>query len=162
MSRRWSGRSAAEPMQAWLLDWYLWLKAGHVISVIAWMAGLLYLPRLFVYHAERGRRGSELSATLEVMEYRLLRFIMNPAMIAVWTFGLLMVMAGAIDWSRFWPWGKALLVIAMTAFHMLLAAWRRQLATGQSRRSGRDFRIANEIPTVIMILIVILVIAKPF
>ncbi|HLS19694.1 MAG TPA: CopD family protein, partial [Paracoccaceae bacterium] len=87
---------------------------------------------------------------------------MNPAMIAVWTFGLLMVMAGAIDWSRFWPWGKALLVIAMTAFHMLLAAWRQQLAAGQNRRSGRDFRIANEIPTIIMILIVILVIAKPF
>ena len=162
MSRPWFAPYADEAMQAGLLDWYLWLKAGHVISVIAWMAGLLYLPRLFVYHAERGRPGSELSATLIVMEYRLLRYIMTPAMISVWFFGVLMLMAGAIDWSQGWPWGKAVLVLAMTAFHGLLASWRRDLEAGRSRRSARDFRIANEIPTVIMILIVILVITKPF
>lgn len=149
-------------MQAWLLDWYLWLKAAHIISVIAWMAGLLYLPRLFVYHAERGQAGGELSATLAVMEYRLLRYIMNPALIAVWVFGLLMLLGGVVDWSKGWPWGKAVLVLAMTAFHGILASWRRDFETGSNRRSARYFRIVNEIPTIMMIAIVLLVVAKPF
>jgi len=149
-------------VQGWLADWYLWLKALHVISVIAWMAGLLYLPRLFVYHAERGQAGGELAGTLGVMEHRLLRYIMSPAMIAVWLFGGLMLGAGVIDWSRGWPWVKAVLVIAMSWFHGLLAGWQRDFAAGRNTRSARHYRIANEVPTAMMIVIVIMAVAEPF
>jgi protoporphyrinogen IX oxidase len=148
--------------QGWLAEWYLWLKALHVVSVIAWMAGLLYLPRLFVYHAERARAGGELAETLTIMEHRLLRYIMNPAMIAVWVFGLLMLVAGVVDWSRGWPWVKAVLVIAMSWFHGMLGRWQKDFAAGRNMRPGRDYRIANEVPTALMIVIVVMAVAEPF
>ena len=147
-----------------LAEWYDWLRALHVISVISWMAGIFYLPRLFVYHAERGEPGSELSETLKVMERRLLRAIMTPAMIASWLFGLLAL--GAIGFDQLasagWLHAKLALVVLMTGFHMALARWRRDFAADANRRSGRFYRIANEAPTALMVAIVVLVIVKPF
>jgi putative membrane protein len=149
-------------LQDWLANAYLWIKALHVVSVIAWMAGLFYLPRLFVYHAEKARPGGELSETLKTMERKLLRFIMNPAMIAAWLFGLMIVASGVIDWSRGWVWVKAALVVAMTWFHHSLALWRKDFAADRNTRSGRYYRIANEVPTVGMVGIVIMAVAEPF
>jgi putative membrane protein len=140
-------------------EWYLWIKALHVISVIAWMAGMLYLPRLFVYHCDAAP-GSELSEKLKVMERRLLRAIMNPAIIAVWVFGLLL--AHPQGWYQGWLHAKLLLVVAMTVHHHLLARWRKDFAADRNTRPARFYRIANEVPTVLMIGIVILVIVKPF
>jgi putative membrane protein len=148
--------------QDFLAEWYLWLKAFHVISVVAWMAGMFYLPRLFVYHAERARPGSELSETLKEMELKLLRVIMNPAMIAVWTFGLLMLGADIIDWSRGWPWVKAVFVLAMTWFHHALALWRKDFAADRNERPGRFYRLANEMPTLMLVVIVVMAVAEPF
>lgn len=141
-------------------DLYLWLKAGHVISVIAWMAGLFYLPRLFVYHVEQRDGVPDMVPVLEVMERRLLRAIMNPAMIAAWGFGLAIVSLGVIDWSQVWPWTKAAAVIAMSAFHGWCARQRRELASGASDLTGRRARMMNEVPTVLMIVIVVSVIVK--
>ncbi len=149
-------------VQEWLAGAYLWIKALHIAAVIAWMAGIFYLPRLFVYHAERGRPGSELSETLKMMELKLLRVIMNPAMVATWFFGLMMLAAGVIDWSQGWVWVKALLVIAMTFFHHSLAQWRKDFAADRNGRSGRHYRIANEVPTLLMIGIVLMAVAEPF
>lgn len=142
---------------------YPWIKALHIVSVIAWMAGIFYLPRLFVYHAERGREGSELSETLAVMERRLMRAIMTPALLASWLFGLLLLATpGVIDWSAGWPWGKAAAVLGMTAFHLLMARHLQAFAAGTNRHSGRYFRIMNEVPTVLLLIIVFLVVVKPF
>lgn len=148
--------------QDWLAGAYLWIKALHIAAVIAWMAGILYLPRLFVYHAERARPGGELSETLKVMELKLLRLIMTPAMVATWVFGLMMLGAGVIDWSQGWVWVKAVLVIAMTWFHHWLARWRRDFASDRNTRSGRHYRIANEVPTLMMLGIVVMAVAEPF
>lgn len=148
--------------QGVLIDWYLWLKAIHVISVIAWMAGLLYLPRLFVYHAERGRAGGEISEMFKVMERRLLKYIMGPAMISAWVFGSLMLMAGIVDWSRGWPWVKAVLVLAMTAYHGRLARWQKDFAADRNVRPTLHYRVANEVPAVMMIVIVLMAVAEPF
>lgn len=142
---------------------YPWIKALHVVSVIAWMAGIFYLPRLFVYHAERGRQGSELSETLKVMERRLMRAIMTPAMLASWLFGLALVATpGVVDWSAGWPWGKAAAVLAMTGFHLLMAAHLRSFAADANRRSGRYYRVINEVPTLLLLAIIVLVVVKPF
>ncbi len=150
-------------MGSFLLEWYFWVKALHIMSVISWMAGMFYLPRLFVYHAERGTKGSELSETLKIMERKLMRAIINPAMIATWTFGLLMVFTpGVIDWSEIWPWIKALMVTLMSAFHGWLSVRRKEFARDENTRNGRTYRLANEVPTVLMIIIVIMVIVKPF
>ena len=139
-----------------------WVKALHVIAVIAWMAGMLYLPRLFVYHAE-AEKGSVQSETFKIMERRLYRGIMTPAMIAAWVFGLWLAFGfGVVDWSMGWPWVKAALVIAMSGFHGLLGRYRRGFAEDRNLRSSRFFRSINEIPTLIMIVIVIAVIVKPF
>jgi putative membrane protein len=138
----------------------LWLKAFHVIAVISWMAGLLYLPRLFVYHAA-AKAGSELSETLKVMELRLLRYIMNPAMIAVWASGLLLAWSQGVVHQR-WLAAKLLLVLALTGGHMAMARWRRAFAEDRNTRSPRFYRIANEVPTVLMVGIVVLVVVKPF
>jgi putative membrane protein len=139
---------------------YEWLKAFHLVAVISWMAGLLYLPRLFVYHctAEPGSRQSE---TFKVMERRLLRFIMNPAMIATWLLGLWLA------WQGGWfaaPWlhAKLALVLALSGFHGLLARSVKDFAADKNRRSPKFYRLINEIPTVLMILIVILAVVKPF
>ena len=142
---------------------YPWAKALHVISVIAWMAGLLYLPRLFVYHAERGAEPGELRETLKVMERKLLKLIMNPASIATWIFGLMLVLTpGIIDWSEPWVHIKAALVVAMTVYHHALVRWWMAFAEDRNRRSARFYRFANEVPALMMIGIVVMVIARPF
>jgi putative membrane protein len=139
---------------------YEWLKAGHVIAVIAWMAGMLYLPRLYVYHC-KAAKGSEMSETFKVMERRLLRAIINPAMIAAWIFGLLLAWQGGW-WSAGWFHGKLLLLLGMQLVHAGYARWRRDFATDSNRHTDRFYRIMNEVPTLFMIVIVILVIVKPF
>lgn len=138
-----------------------WFKALHVISVIAWMAGLLYLPRLFVYHAT-AETGSAQSETFKVMERRLLRAITTPAMIATWVFGLAMVFHGIVDWGSVWPWIKAALVLALSGYHGLLARHVKAFAGDRNERPQKYFRLINEVPTVLMIGIVIMVIVKPF
>ena len=141
--------------------WYDWAKALHVISVIAWMAGMLYLPRLFVYHADAEKGGVQ-SETFKIMERRLYRGITTPAMIATWVFGLTMVFAGLIDWSSIWPWVKAAMVIALSGLHGFYARLLRDFANDRNTRPARFFRQINEIPFVIAIVIVIMVIVKPF
>jgi len=141
---------------------YPWVKAMHVVSVISWMAGLFYLPRLFVYHAEQVQSGlvaaEELFCT---MERRLLRAIMNPAMISTWLFGLLLVATpGIVDWGMVWPWAKAVSVLAMTWFHMWLSARRKDFEAGRNIRTGRTYRMMNEVPTLLMLVIVFAVIVK--
>jgi putative membrane protein len=148
-------------MAGFLAEWVLVIKALHVVSVISWMAGIFYLPRLFVYHAEQVQGGTATDTMFQTMERRLLRGIMNPAMIATWVFGLALVaVPGAVDWSAIWPWVKAAAVLAMTVFHMWLAGRRKDFASGKNSRSGRDYRIMNEVPTVLMLLIVFAVIVK--
>ena len=141
--------------------WYDWAKALHVISVIAWMAGMLYLPRLFVYHADAEKGGVQ-SETFKIMERRLYRGITTPAMIATWVFGLTMVFAGLIDWSSIWPWVKAAMVLALSGLHGFYARLLRDFANDRNTRSGKFFRSINEIPFVIAIVVVIMVIVKPF
>jgi putative membrane protein len=145
------------------MDLYTTLKAFHVIAVIAWMAGLLYLPRLFVYHAGAAP-GSELSETLKLMETRLLRYIMNPALIASWVIGLILLFGVApVDLrTDGWLHAKLLLVLVMSGFHGMLAKWRKDFAADKNTREARFYRIANEVPTVLMIGIVILAVTKPF
>ena len=142
---------------------YPWITSLHIVSVMSWMAGMFYLPRLFVYHAERGVAGSQLHETFVVMERKLLKLIMNPAMIATWVFGLLLVMTpGVVDWGSGWPWVKMVAVLAMTGMHGWLGARRKEFAAGTNTRTGRTYRLANEVPTVLMLVIVIFVVVKPF
>ena len=138
----------------------LWLKALHVIAVISWMAGLLYLPRLFVYHCE-AEKGSRQSETFKAMEHRLLRYIMNPAMIVVWVTGPLLVWAQGMTQDR-WLWAKFALVVALTGYHHALGAWRKDFAADRNVHDQRFYRLANEVPTALMVGIVILVVVKPF
>lgn len=140
---------------------YPWVKAFHIMAVIAWMAGLFYLPRLFVYHAEQVGQSGETHGLFQVMEMKLLRVIMNPAMITTWILGLCLVATpGIVDWSLVWPWTKALGVIAMTAFHMWLAGRRKDFERGSNALTGRQFRMMNEVPTILMVLIVLSVVVK--
>lgn len=148
-------------MMDFLAQNYLWLQALHVISVIAWMAGLFYLPRLFVYHAQT-TVGSETSETFKVMERKLLRVIMNPAMIASWLFAIAMLAVRPDLWAAGWFHGKLLLVVLLTVMHMVMARWRRHFAADANTRSHVYYRYANEVPTVLMIGIVILAIVEPF
>ncbi len=138
----------------------LWLKALHVMAVIAWLAGLFYLPRLFVYHAE-AKPGSELAETFKTMERRLLRAIMNPAMIVVWITGPWLAWAEGVYMDG-WMQAKFVLVILLTWFHHLLGTWRREFAQDRNVHSAKYYRIANEVPTLLMAGIVILVVVKPF
>ena len=139
---------------------YLWLKAAHVIAVIAWMAGMLYLPRLFVYHC-KAEAGSKQSETFKTMERRLLRAIINPAMIATWVLGLWLAYEGG--WFRSgWLHGKLVLVVILSGLHGFFARWVRDFAADRNRHSQRFYRIINEVPTLLMIGAVILVIVKPF
>ncbi len=141
---------------------YPWIKALHIVSIVAWMAGLLYLPRLFVYHADV-RPGSDASETFKVMERRLLRGIMNPAMIATYLFGILLAATpGVVDWARGWIYIKLAAVAALTLLHHRLARWRKDFAADANRHPARLYRIVNEIPTVLLILIVVMVVVKPF
>jgi protoporphyrinogen IX oxidase len=142
------------------MNWLLWLKALHVMAVMAWMAGLFYLPRLFVYHVEAGKK-AEITKTFETMEERLLRIIMRPAMIVVWVTGLVLVWQQG-QYLQGWFHAKLLLVIAMTGMHGMMSKWRKELLAGTSTKDSRFFRMANEVPTVLMAGIVILVIVKPF
>lgn len=141
-------------------NFYLWAKAIHVIAVIAWMAGMLYLPRLFVYHSEVPV-GSAQSETFKVMERRLLRAIINPAMIVAWVFGLWLAWRG-FGFQGGWLHGKIALVLVMSGVHGYLSASVRRFAEDRNERPARHWRIVNEVPTLLMIAIVILVVVKPF
>ena len=150
-------------MTDFLLAAYPWTKSLHVISVIAWMAGLFYLPRLYVYHVEQIQTGTDTDDMFQTMERRLLRAIMNPAMIAAWIFGLCLVFTpGVIDWSAIWPWTKAISVLAMTWFHHWLSRRRKDFVKGQHTVTGRQYRMMNEVPTLLLLIIVFSVIARPF
>jgi len=139
---------------------YLWVKALHILAVIAWMAGFLYLPRLFVYHCE-AEPGSRQSETFKIMERRLLRGIMNPSMIVAWLAGLAL-MVNLEAWSYGWFHAKALAVVALTVLHMMAARWRRDFANDANRHSARFYRIMNEVPALLMVIIVIMVVVQPF
>jgi putative membrane protein len=142
---------------------YPWLKGLHIVAVIAWMAGLLYLPRLYVYHAQVPV-GSSRAAMLATMERRLLRGIMWPALVMTYGFGAVLAatpeMAG--EWQRGWIWTKLGLVVVLTAYHLMLAQWRRGFAAGRYPHGAGFYRFVNEIPTILMIAIVLLAVAKPF
>lgn len=143
-------------------DGYFWVKAVHIMAVISWMAALLYLPRLYVYHcgAEAGSPASEM---LKLMERRLLRQIMNPAMIVSYITGIwLALIPGIVDWSEGWPYAKLGFLVILTASHGLMAMWRREFAEDRNKRSHVFYRVANEVPTLLMIGIVIFVVVKPF
>ena len=142
-----------------LID-YEWFKAAHIISVIAWMAGMLYLPRLMVYHCD-AEKGSRQSETFKVMEYRLLHYITSPAMVLVWIFGLYMAIA-APWYDELWLQLKFALVVVMSGLHGFLAARVRDFAMDRNRYSQKFYRIINEVPAVLIVLIVILVVIKPF
>ena len=141
---------------------YPWIKVLHVAAVISWMAGMFYLPRLFVYHAERAEVGSELDKTFQLMELKLLKVIINPAMIVAWVCGLIMIWQGAFDFGQAWSWIKIISVILMTGAQGWMGARRKEFAVGQNTRSGRTYRLFNEVPTVLMVLIVVAVIVRPF
>jgi protoporphyrinogen IX oxidase len=139
---------------------YPWLKAAHVFAVIAWMAGMLYLPRLFVYHCEAAP-GSKQSETFKLMERRLLRVIVNPSMVATWVLGLWLAWeSGAF--TAGWLHAKVILVLAMSALHGMLSRWTRDFAADRNRHSQKFYRIVNEVPAVLLIGIVILAVVKPF
>ena len=149
-------------MNVWPAAVYPWIKSAHIVAVIAWMAGLLYLPRLFVYHTQAPAR-SDLAATFEILERRLLRGIMNPAMIAALGFGLLLAgTPGVVDWHRGWMWAKLALVAGLAGYHGGLARWRRGFEENRNRHSPRFFRLVNELPALALIAIVVLVVVKPF
>ncbi len=140
---------------------YLWIKAFHILSVIAWMAGLLYLPRLFVYHVN-ATPGGELDETLKLQEHRLLRLIMNPAMIAAWLLGVLMLAVNSGLLSQGWMHVKLTALVAMTGLHHVYSAARKKFAAQANTRSERYWRIINEAPAILAIVIVIMAVVKPF
>lgn len=144
-----------------LLEYYLWIKALHIIAMVSWMAAMLYLPRLFVYHTEVAA-GSAQSETFKIMEKRLLRYIATPAMIATWFFAILMIIANPDLFSQGWLHLKLLLVIGLSAFHGMCAGWMKKFARDANTKSHKFYRIANEVPTVLLVIIVILAIVKPF
>ena len=147
---------------SWLAPYYLLIKAFHIMSVVAWMAGLFYLPRLFVYHAD-APAGSPMSETFKVMERRLLRGIMNPAMIAVYVLGIALAsIPGIVDWHAGWIYAKLVLVAGLTVFHHLLGLWRKDFAADRNARPARFYRVVNELPALALIGIVVLVVLKPF
>ena len=149
-------------MSSWLSDAYLWIKSAHIVSMVAWMAGLLYLPRLYVYHS-MAPSGSDRSETFKVMEGRLQKGIMTPAMIATWGFGLVLAgTPGVVDWRTGWIWAKLALVLGLTMFHGLLSRWRKAFLMERNRHSTRFFRMVNELPTLALSAIVVLVVVKPF
>jgi protoporphyrinogen IX oxidase len=140
---------------------YLWLKALHIIAVISWMAGLLYLPRLMIYHCA-AEKGSQQSGTFKVMERRLLKAIMNPAMIVSWVLGLYLAFVHVGFAGNYWLHAKLVLVLAMSGAHGYQARWVREFAEDRNTRTHRFYRVANEVPTLLMIGIVILAVVKPF
>ena len=150
-------------MMDYLIAMYPWLKAGHIISVISWMAGIFYLPRLFVHHSEKVEVPSQTDRLFSMMESKLLKVIMTPAMLATWGFGLsLAVIPGVLDWPDIWPWVKLMSIIAMTWFHFWLAKRQRDFEQGDNQLVGKTYRIMNEVPTVLLLVIVIMVVVRPF
>ncbi|WP_306114147.1 MULTISPECIES: protoporphyrinogen oxidase HemJ [unclassified Roseovarius] len=148
-------------MSDFLISLYPWTKAFHIMSVIAWMAGLFYLPRLFVHHVEQSEKIKEIDPVFQMMEVKLLRLIMNPAMIATWVFGLMLVLTpGIVDWSAVWPYTKAAAVLVMTWFHHWLGLRRKDFVKGQNTVTGRHYRMMNEVPTVMMVVIVLSVVVR--
>ena len=148
-------------MQEFLSMNYEWLRALHIIAVISWMAGLLYLPRLFVYHAET-EVGTDKSETFKTMERRLLKFIMAPASIVTWVFGGLMLYANPALMGEGWMHAKLTLVVLMTGFHHACMAWTRKFANDANTKPAKFYRIMNEVPTLFMVIIVILAVVQPF
>lgn len=148
-------------MQNFVLENYQWFKAFHLIAVIVWMAGMFYLPRLFVYHCG-APKGSEMSETFKVMERRLLRVIINPAMIAAWVLGGLLLWAYPSLMADGWIHVKLTAVLLLSALHGLLARHRKQFARDENVHSARYYRIINEVPSVLLIIIVIMAVVKPF
>ncbi|MBN9564833.1 MAG: protoporphyrinogen oxidase HemJ [Alphaproteobacteria bacterium] len=149
-------------MLEWLTPYYLWIKAAHIISAISWMAGLLYLPRLFVYHTQVDNESSQYQLFL-TMERRLLTFIMKPAAIASYTFGIMLILTPGV-WQKgvYWLHTKIFLVILLTIGHVLMHLWYKNFLHKKSTKSGLFFRVINEIPTLLMIGIVTLAVTKPF
>ncbi len=140
---------------------YPYVKSLHIMAVISWMAGLFYLPRLFVYHVEHAKNQEELYATFLIMEKKLLKVIMGPASIVTWIAGLVMVFTpGIVDWSYLWPWSKGFSVLAMTWFHHWLMYRYKDFENGKNTLTGRQYRMMNEVPTLLMVVIVISVIFK--
>ncbi|GJL94300.1 MAG: membrane protein [Hyphococcus sp.] len=148
-------------MAEFLLSYYLWIKAVHLIAVIAWMAGMMYLPRLFVYQ-HQSEKGGEAERYFIQMQRRLLKGIINPAMIAVWILGILMLIANREILSAGWFHVKLTMVLAMSAIHGFYASSRRKFEAGERPRSEKFWRIMNEVPFIMLIIIVIMVIVKPF
>lgn len=148
-------------MQDIIIQHYLFVKAFHVISVIAWMAGLLYLPRLFAYHVGAGY-DTKACRMLKVMEGRLFKIIMNPAMILTWVFGLLMIYGNPDLFQHGWMHVKVLCVVLLSGLHMMFAKWRKIFASNQNKRSAKFYKIWNEVPAVLMVVIVVMAIAEPF
>lgn len=145
-----------------MAEYYQWFKALHIISVVAWMAGMLYLPRLFVYHADAAP-GSDKSETFKIMERRLLRAITNPAMVSSFIFGGLMLSTpGMIDWDRGWIWVKIAMIVALSGIHGLYARWRRDFEADRNARPAKFYRMWNEAPTIPLIVIVIMAVVEPF
>jgi len=145
-----------------MIAFYPWIKSLHILSVIAWMAGLLYLPRLYVYHADAAP-GSDAAETFKVMERRLLRGIMHPAMAGTFLFGIaLAVTPGLVDWGMAWIYLKLAAVVGLTYLHYLLSAWRREFAADRNHRPARFYRMVNEVPTLLLIVIVVMVVVRPF
>ena len=148
-------------MGDFLLEWYFWVKALHVISVIAWMAGLFYLHRLYVYHVEQVEPGCATEEMFKTMERRLLKGLITPAGIETWVFGLMLVFTpGLVNWGEVWPWTKAASVLGMTWFHHWLGWRRKDFLAGKNSVTGRQYRMMNELPTVLMCVIVFSVIVR--
>lgn len=140
---------------------YPYAKSLHIMAVLSWMAGLFYLPRLFVYHVEQAESVSEIKPVFLIMEEKLLRLIMRPASVVTWAAGLWMAFTpGIVDWTSLWPWSKGAAVIAMTWFHHWLMLRHKDFSVGQNKLTGRQYRLMNEVPTVLMVIIVISVIFK--
>lgn len=148
-------------MSDFLATLYPWTLSLHIIAVLTWMAGLFYLPRLFVYHTERVETGTDTDELFQTMEFKLFKYIMNPSLIAVWLFGLTLVFTpGIVDWSSIWPYTKGAAILAMTWFHMWLGLRRKDFVAGENTLSGRSYRMMNELPTLLMLVIVFSIILK--
>ncbi len=148
-------------MEDFLLEYYLWIKALHIIAVISWMAGMLYLPRLFIYHCD-AEKYSDKSETFKVMEKKLIRIIMNPAMIIAWIMGGLMLYVNQSLFEEAWFHVKLTAIILMTIMHHVFSLARKRFEKDENDKSAKYFRILNEVPTILMIIIVIMVIVRPF
>ena len=142
-------------------NYYEWFKAFHIIAVITWMAGIFYLPRLYVYHT-RAKVGSEMDKTFQIMEYRLLKFIMNPSMIAAYLFGLIVAYIYGFKALGVWFHVKMAMVLVITVMHGLMARWRKDFVKGKNTHSEHFYRVANEVPTIAVMIAVIMVVVKPF